>query len=110
MKKTTTKLEKMSQIQQLTYELISVGTNTEPITRRQLCNLLSLSDRRVRVIVKSLNRFVPIVSLTRGYYIADDPGEIDLYITSLQRKVDGLKSTISYLKEHREKMVKHNEF
>lgn len=103
-------LKQMTRDQQIVYEMLSVGNEFDPVSRKALCERLNTSDRRVRTIVKSLLDYVPVVSKSFGYYIANNVEDIDLYIDSLQSKMSGLAEVIKKLKAHRQDLVKENEF
>lgn len=66
----------------------------------------SWSDLYVRKMCKDLNfKDVPVVSDDEGFWIAENPEEIERYISSLQSRIRGIQSRVDKLYLLRDKMV-----
>jgi len=108
-------LTDMNPKQQILYEYLTTGDRPDRLyekgnlTREDIMDIFSTSDREARNLVKSMLPFVPVVA-SKGYFIAENVGEIDNYVNALKAKINGLQQTLDYLELHRKRMVKENEF
>lgn len=101
-------LEEMNEVQQLVYDLLPVGDNGKNnLTRKELVNVLNVTDSRCRQIVKEMLPFTPIVA-SKGYYIPITTQEYEVYIQTLKNKIRGLQNTITYLEKHLDKKVQED--
>lgn len=102
-------LEKMNNAQQLVYNILPVGNMYSTNLKREELRQLGFTDRRGRLLIKSLVAFLPVVA-DSGYFIADSVGDIDKYINNMQQKINGIQEIIDYLLLHRKKLVPEDEF
>lgn len=98
-------LNEMNPTQQIVYELLPVGdSGKNNLSRKELVNILGVTDARCRQVIKSLLEFIPIVA-SKGYYIPDTIEEYQVYIDVLKNKIRGLQKTITYLEKHLDRKV-----
>ena len=71
------------------YAYLPIGAENEPVTRKELADLMGCDDRRVRQEIAKAKKVVPIVNVGQGYYIADDPDDPNLraYIMSEMHRI-----------------------
>lgn len=105
-------LSQMNETQELIYSLLQVGEENR-ITRKELEETIHQTDESIRVIIKSLLNFAPVIASFKrpgGYYIAGNASDIEGYQVTLLKYVDSILNVVDLLEKHRQKMVKDNEF
>jgi len=82
------------------YAYLPIGSDSKPITREELCQLLGASDREVRKEICKAKREVPVINVGSGYYIADDPEDPNLKAYIMQ-ETHRIREISKGLKKHK---------
>ncbi len=82
------------------FAYLPIGSNSKPISRQELVDLMGIPDRAVREEIRMAKRDVPIVNVGGGYYIADDPDDPNLKAYIIQ-ETHRIKEISRGLKKHK---------
>lgn len=82
------------------FDYLPLGSDSEPITRKELAEKMGCDDRKVRRQIAKAKKIAPVVNIGLGYYIADDPDDPNLraYIISEMHRI---KEISKGLKKHK---------
>lgn len=82
------------------FAYLPIGSDSTPITREELCELMNTSDRKIRQEINKAKKDVPVINVGQGYYIADDPDDPNLKAYILQ-ETHRIREISKGLKKHK---------
>ena len=76
----------------------------ELITKEYLCNVLGVSERKIRDLISQIASEMPIISLStqKGYYLANE----ETCVEDLEHQINDLNSRIKFLKARKKPLFK----